>query len=254
MAFEVIGHRGAAGHAPENTAAAFQLALAMDVDAIELDVQLTRDQRVVVFHDRQVDRTTNGSGPVAAHTAAEIKALDAGGWFDASYQGERVLFIDEALRLIGGRVPVVAELKADDHWEELVQKTVSAWDDAGRPAILFSSFFPGALQVAKDVAPDIARAWLMAPARVSLDEALRTAQDIALTQLCPRAVDIDAAWCERAHRAGYGVRAWGLPGDDLGVMKQVMRKLVRDGVDGCTADYPDLLRTTCLAEELISEA
>ena len=74
----VVGHRGAAGHAPENTMASFGLALELGADYIELDIQMTRDNQLVVMHDPNVDRTTNGRGAIRDLTLAEIKRLDAG--------------------------------------------------------------------------------------------------------------------------------------------------------------------------------
>src|SRR5262245_46332535 len=88
--FLVIAHRGASSYAPENTLAAFDLALQMGVRHIELDVHLSRDGHLVVIHDDTVDRTTNGSGPVVHYTLAELQALDAGSWFGAAFAGERI--------------------------------------------------------------------------------------------------------------------------------------------------------------------
>ena len=87
--FLVIAHRGASSYAPENTIAALSLALRMGVWHIELDVHLSRDGHLVVMHDDTVDRTTNGSGPVADQTLTERwQALDAGSWFGATFAGE----------------------------------------------------------------------------------------------------------------------------------------------------------------------
>ncbi len=85
-----IAHRGASSYAPENTFAAYDKALAMGVDHVELDVHYTSDGHIVVIHDDQVDRTTNGSGPVSDHTLAQLRALDAGSWFALQYAGERI--------------------------------------------------------------------------------------------------------------------------------------------------------------------
>ena len=83
----VIAHRGYSKVAPENTLAAFRAALAADADIIELDVHMTRDDHLVVMHDGSVERTTNGEGDIADFTLAEIKALDAGGWFSPEFAG-----------------------------------------------------------------------------------------------------------------------------------------------------------------------
>ncbi len=85
-----IAHRGASSYAPENTFAAYDMALAMGVDHIELDVHFTKDGHIVVIHDDTVDRTTDGSGHVVEHTLAELRSLDAGSWFAPQYAGERI--------------------------------------------------------------------------------------------------------------------------------------------------------------------
>lgn len=101
---KIIAHRGASAQAPENTMAAFQLALDQQADGIELDVMLTADQQVVVIHDDTVDRTTNGSGRVAGMTLEEIRSLDAGG-------GEKVPTLPEVLDQFGGKFLINIELK-----------------------------------------------------------------------------------------------------------------------------------------------
>src|ERR1700716_3392227 len=93
----VVGHRGAMGHCPENTLASFERGLELGADWIELDVHLSRDGALIVIHDETVDRTTNGRGLVCEHTLAELKELDAGAWFGASFAGERVPSLDEVL-------------------------------------------------------------------------------------------------------------------------------------------------------------
>jgi len=104
MKTKIIAHRGASAQAPENTLAAFQLALDLQADGIELDVMLTGDQQVVVIHDEEVDRTTDGSGRVADMTLEEIRQLDAG-------QGEKVPTLSEVLDRFGGKLLINIELK-----------------------------------------------------------------------------------------------------------------------------------------------
>ena len=85
--FKIIGHKGAAGYAPENTLASLQVALDLGVDMIEIDVHMTKDEEVVVFHDEDISRTTNGTGKIHELTLAEVKELYAGSWFDAKFSG-----------------------------------------------------------------------------------------------------------------------------------------------------------------------
>ena len=93
----VIAHRGASGHAPENTLAAFKRAVGLGATFIETDLQLTRDSRFVAMHDGTVNRTTNGQGKVHDMTMAELRRLDAGSWFGSEFAGERIPTLDEIL-------------------------------------------------------------------------------------------------------------------------------------------------------------
>ena len=95
----VLGHRGSAGLAPENTLAGIRAAARAGADGIEFDVQLSRDGVPVLIHDETLDRTTDGRGPVAARTRSELKRLDAGVWFGPGFRRERIPTLEEALRL-----------------------------------------------------------------------------------------------------------------------------------------------------------
>lgn len=96
----VIGHRGAARLAPENTLAGLRAAAAAGVAGVEFDVRLTRDGVPVLFHDDTLERTTDGRGRLASLTWAQVRRLDAGTWFDAAFAGERVPSLEAALRLL----------------------------------------------------------------------------------------------------------------------------------------------------------
>jgi glycerophosphoryl diester phosphodiesterase len=107
----LIGHRGYPAKFPENTLAAFEGAIQAGCNMIELDVTLTRDRKVVVIHDDTLDRTTTGKGPVRDHALQDIKALDAGSWFDARFAAERVPQLSEVLQLTAGRCLLNIEIK-----------------------------------------------------------------------------------------------------------------------------------------------
>jgi glycerophosphoryl diester phosphodiesterase len=127
---QVISHRGAAGLVPENTLPGFEKAIELGADWSELDVQLTRDRRLVVMHDDKVDRTTNGTGAVAEMTFDEIRALDAG-------DGERVPTLFEVLDVCRVRMPLHIELKGPGT-EEPSFEAVRAAGMAGE--VVFTSF------------------------------------------------------------------------------------------------------------------
>src|SRR2546422_9566675 len=122
----ISAHRGFAAAAPENTLPALDLAWRAGATVADIDVQLTRDGRVVVMHDRSVTRTTNGSGLVRDLTFGELKALDAGAWFDRKFAGERLPALAEVLDWSRGRLGFLIELKNYPHREmPLVEKTIA---------------------------------------------------------------------------------------------------------------------------------
>ena len=93
----LIGHRGAAGHAPENTLAGLRRAAALGVAWVEVDIRLTADGRLVLLHDPRLDRTTDGRGPVIRRRAADLAGLDAGSWFAPDYAGEPLPTLEQAI-------------------------------------------------------------------------------------------------------------------------------------------------------------
>ena len=113
----LIAHRGCRDIYPENTLEAFQAALDIQADMIELDVAYTRDRRLVVIHDDTVDRTTNGTGLVEDFNLADLKQLDAGSWFDPELKDCRVPELREVLELVQDQMIVNVEIK-DTYYEE----------------------------------------------------------------------------------------------------------------------------------------
>ncbi len=106
----VIAHRGASGDAPENTIAAFELALLQRADAIALDVHLSKDNQPVVIHDFTLERTTEAAGPVRERTVRELKRLDAGGWYGAPFRGQRIQTLQEVFERFRDRTRFWIEL------------------------------------------------------------------------------------------------------------------------------------------------
>jgi glycerophosphoryl diester phosphodiesterase len=161
----VIGHRGAAGAAPENTLAGIRTARELGATWIEFDVKLTKDGVAILFHDDCLERTTDGRGAIAATTLAEIGRLDAGGWFSAPFRGEPVPTLEQALALCAELgLGINVEIKPCPGREvETAQVTMSTllelWP-RDRPAPLVSSFAPVCLSVARDMAPELPRGYL----------------------------------------------------------------------------------------------
>jgi glycerophosphoryl diester phosphodiesterase len=157
----VIGHRGAAAHAPENTLASFRRARALGCEWVEFDVQLTGDGGLAICHDWHLDRTTNGSGAIAKLPLAAIRRFDAGSWFGAGFVGETVPTLDETLLLcrelkLGANIEIKAERGRALTTTAAVAATLGQL--AGRlPPILISSFAPEAVAEAAERAPDFPR-------------------------------------------------------------------------------------------------
>lgn len=111
----LCAHRGASGTAPENTLAALRRAIELGVGMAEVDLQLTADGHLVLFHDTDLDRTSNGRGPLHRSTLAALRTLDAGSWFSPRFAGEIIPTLNELLDLARGRLRLNLELKCHGH-------------------------------------------------------------------------------------------------------------------------------------------
>jgi len=161
----VIGHRGAAAAAPENTLAGIRKAKELGAAWIEFDVKLTSDGEPILFHDDRLERTTDGNGPVATTALAEIRRLDAGSWFGPAFRGEPVPTFEEALMLCAELgLGINVEIKPCRHREAetaavAVATLLRLWPE-DLPAPLISSFAPECLRVACELAPGLPRGYL----------------------------------------------------------------------------------------------
>lgn len=141
----VFAHRGSKGTHPENTISAFKEAIRVKTDGIELDIQLTKDGEMVVIHDGDVERTTNGKGLIKDLTLSELKELDAGSWFNATFKNEKIPLFSEVLALLEAtNYPGVLniEIKTDEYdYEGIELKVINCLKDFKLTCrILFSSF------------------------------------------------------------------------------------------------------------------
>ena len=162
----VIGHRGVAGLAPENTLASFRRAAGLGLTMVEFDVRLSLDGQPVVFHDDGLERTSNGQGLVAEWTLARLKQLDAGAWFGDEFAGEPIATLDEVLVLCR-ELGLAANLEIKPDQERKAETARIALDRAGAlwpdgsGLMLISSFEGVCLEVAQDRAPQWPRGLLV---------------------------------------------------------------------------------------------
>jgi len=154
--FTVIAHRGASAYYPENTLPSFEGAIAMGADMVELDVQLTSDKEVVVFHDEKISRCTDGRGRIADHTLAKLKKLNAGSWFDKKFQNTRIPTLAEVLSVCKNRIAVNIEIKTEAVGKMFLggieEKCLKIVEQSGMNGhVVFSSFDPRAIMHLKQI-------------------------------------------------------------------------------------------------------
>jgi glycerophosphoryl diester phosphodiesterase len=235
----VIAHRGASAYAPENTLAAFQRAADQDADAIELDVDLTRDGHVIVLHDATLDRTTDGHGRVADLTLEEIRRADAGLWKSAEFKGERVPLLAEVFEAVGQRLLINVETKDMSLLGVGLEAQVVALIQKHNliDRVLISSFNPLALRRIKHFDKRLACGLLVAP---DLPFFLRDAWLAPLIPHLdarhPQSAQISRAAVDRWHAHGLFVNAW------TANQASTIRALIKAGVDGIIGDDPILIQ------------
>ncbi|MEW5717732.1 MAG: glycerophosphodiester phosphodiesterase family protein, partial [Chloroflexota bacterium] len=245
----IVGHRGAAGAAPENTLAAFQRAIEIGVDAIELDVHLSKDNELIVIHDPTLVRTTDGTGAVRDFTVAELKKLNAAAKFKGSgnYDVQRLPTLQEVFDLVGARAPLQIEIKlaADgSRYPGIEQKVVDhvRRNNAVASAEITSFDFDTVRHV-QSLEPRVGRRVPISTAYLRpFGLAGKGPADIAgdlLRQTIP-AVDVEKTFLtqplfDALRPAGLKIGVWTV--NDA----KEMWKFVEIGVDQITTDRPDLL-------------
>ena len=161
----IFAHRGSKNHAPENTLAAFRLAVTQGAPAIELDAKLTADGEIVVFHDRTLERTTDGTGRLQDKTLASLKELDAGSFYSPAFKGEPIPTLAEVFEAVGRQVFINIELtNYASPKDQLPDKVAALVERFGlQTGIMFSSFNRFALQRARQLIPGVPLGLLASP-------------------------------------------------------------------------------------------
>lgn len=219
----IFAHRGISGHFPENTLMAFQAALDAQCQAIELDVYALQNQ-LVVIHDRQLARTTNGEGNLEDHTLESLSALDAG-------RGESVPTLWQVLQLVANKVVLNIELKGADTAELLIDLLAKAQQELqlNLATIVVSSFNHRLLQQLRKLHSTLALGVLIA--HRPLDNAAIASQLDACCLNCDRGF-VDAELINDAHQRGIKVYVYTV--NDA----REARELAKIGVDGIFCNYP----------------
>lgn len=278
----VIAHRGASAYAPENTLASFERAVELNADWFELDCLLAKDGTVMVSHDNDVDRCTDGTGNITGKTLAELKALDAGSWYDPKFAGERLPTLAEALALAKGRIGVYVEIKsvADDGpvmeqlrssvgiTENLNQDTkiglVEVATSSGNRNVALTRAAIAVIREAGMEKQVVIQSFSPVICLVALTEApeIRTEYLGSYNAEKPEAWDAFVSWGKLINVAGFNVSQPSLTEERLkefhDLKKTVavwtvddvesMNKLIGWGVDAIITNKPDVLRTVLSGE------
>lgn len=232
----IIAHRGFSGHYPENTLRAFQEALKLQIDAIELDVRRTQDGTLIVIHDETVDRTTNGSGYVSGLAWDEIKRLDAGVKKGKEFAGEHIPTLDEALELVNGQTMLIVEIKEPDTVTQVVEtiKRHNAQD-----WVNLVSFHATAIASAKELAPQISRTLIGGTDIGASDEVfhdfVHTAFSNSANSITVQYSTLNESRVRYCHERFLSVGTWTVDEDALA------NKLISIGVDWIASNYPNVM-------------
>lgn len=216
-----VGHRGARAYEPENTLLSFKKALEIGVDAVEFDVRKTKDNQLVVIHDANVKKTTNGEGLVSELSLEEIKKL-------STKKGEKIPTLKEALNFLDNKVKIVIELKEAG----LEEKVLSAIREKRlQKNIIIVSFIEEALRKVRDLDKQIETGLIY----VKHKNPLRTALELKANYLLPLYRFTHTRNIEKAHENDLKVIVW-----TVNKPKEVA-EYRRKGVDGIASDKPDIL-------------
>ena len=215
-----IGHRGARAYAPENTLASFKKALEIGVDAVELDVRRTKDNELVVIHDADVKRRTNGEGLVSELTLKEIKNL--------SSEGEKIPTLEETLTFLDKKVKVFVELKEAGVEEQVLSilHAKSLWK-----SVVIISFLEDALKKVRELDKDIETGLIYAKHK----NPIKAAMELKANYLFALYRFMHTANVQKAHENGLKVVVWTINNPEE------VKEYAKKGVDGIASDKPDIL-------------
>ncbi len=241
---QVIAHRGFSSKAPENTMAAIKEAFLSGVSHIEIDVQLSKDGEVILFHDSSLDRTTNGYGKVAYKTLKELKSLDAGSWFSSQFKGEKIPTLEEVLEWLPQEgVTLIIEVKSTKGIFGIESKIASLLQKSGKGhQVWLKSFDKSVLYKFEKLVPEIPKVFVFVAHTETLGITLGTSLDwsdlfkelksINVSYLQPHSFFLTKSLSRKLKGQGFKLIAWGVNS------KRRLNQMVDRKVDLIETDYP----------------
>ncbi|MCB8983714.1 MAG: hypothetical protein H6659_07825 [Ardenticatenaceae bacterium] len=229
----LVGHRGSLETAPENTMLAFQSARDGGADILELDVQLTSDNQVVVFHDVSLELKTGVPGTISMHSAEFLRGLDVGRYFGATYVGARMPFLDEVLAWAKGCIPLMIELKHGPVFNPALDAAVVGLiaDHRMEEEVVLISADQFALQRVKQLNPHLATSFIFSGRLIN---PLALVDGLDVDSFSPRTDLLTQEEVERIHAAGYACSPGGFWWD--------YPRLIGWGVDTISSNNPAAIR------------
>lgn len=227
----VIGHRGAAGEAPENTLASFQMALQQGAEGIELDVHLSKEGELVVCHDATIDRTTDGKGLIHEMTVSEIKSFDAGFRFSQQFQGQQIPLLEEVFDLVPENILINVEIK-HSYGGQMEVRLLEFLKQKGRlENVVISSFDHKSIRRIKQLEPS-SKAGLLYAANLIYHAGYAQQLGVDIHSLHPHFQLIDKSDVDGAVSAELAVYPYTVN------HVEDMRRMIKYGVTGIITDYP----------------
>jgi glycerophosphoryl diester phosphodiesterase len=232
-----IAHRGASAYAPENTIAAFDKAVEMKADYIEIDVQRSKDGKLVVIHDTTVDRTTDGSGKVGNLTFKELRNLDAGSWKSKQFAGAQIPTFDEILDRYHGKIGILIELKAPELYPGIEENIAGKLkernlDKPQNEKIIVQSFNHNSMKKMNELLPKVPIGVLTSSSADTTEQALQEFSTYA-DYFNPSYGIVTPDLVNQVHSLGMKIGSWTVRS------QEAANFLLNVGVDAIITDYPD---------------
>lgn len=245
--FTIIAHRGASAYYPENTLPAFEAAIAMGADMVELDVQLSSDKEVVVFHDEKLSRCTNARGKICDYTMTQLNKLDAGIRFDKKFKNIRIPTLAEVLEICKDRIAVNIEIKTkavgQTFFGGIEEKCLHIVEHSGmRKDVVFSSFDPRAIMHLKQIDGNVPVAVLFEKKHYGSRLPSDVVESVGADAFNCSASDLSKKWLVNLKSNNIPVNVYTV--DDV----KKMTKFLEMGVNGIFTNKPDILKKV-LAEQ-----
>ena len=230
--FVNYAHRGASAYAPENTMSSFRKALEIGGNGIELDLQKTKDNKIVIFHDNTIDKKSNGIGRISDYTYNELQKFDFGSWFDKKFENVRIVLFEDFMKEMQGKDLILAIELKEENIENQTLQIIKQYYDSNK--IFITSFSYNALLNIRKLDNNIKIGWLI---REDINEYnIKELMQIQGNQICPPADLVSKEGIKLARRNNLSIRLWKVS------TLEIMENSYNLDIDGMTVNFPDKLK------------